>query len=206
MYNTAHPVIIYLPLNFSLLSSLFSLLHRPNGRTLQVSYTYNIDELCEVQKGAVVTFSYVTFDSDGIPTFPKIHRVRHDVRWRDLVDDSTKLSLTSISHTSVYSSLPPALHLPFHDPSASYLSLLLTPLFTFLMALNSVVSKKMVSEPQVLKHPRGHWTRGVGEMSGNKNDNIRELFNSFAKSRHMDPLVAENWYAITREEFATTEV
>ena len=106
---------------FSLLSSVFSLLfNRPNGRTLQVSYTYNIDELCKVQKGAVVTFSYVTFDSDGIPTFPKIHRVRHDVRWRDLVDDSTKLSLTGISHTSVYSSLPLALRLTFHVPSVSH--------------------------------------------------------------------------------------
>jgi hypothetical protein len=81
----------------------------------------------------------------------------------------------------------------------------------------------MVAETQH-KHPRGHWTRGVGEKyetvhkndkndKNNENreidkkvDNIRAFLDSFAKSHNMDPLVAENWYSITRETFITTEV
>eukprot|EP00026_Physarum_polycephalum_P001619 Phypoly_transcript_01621.p1 GENE.Phypoly_transcript_01621~~Phypoly_transcript_01621.p1 ORF type:complete len:717 (+),score=70.50 Phypoly_transcript_01621:265-2415(+) len=140
----------------------------PDGKTLRAP----VDELVNVQKGAIVTFSYITFDSDGIPTSPKIYRVRHDLRWRDLVEEPAKMKLTE-------------------------------------------VSRKMVSEPLAYRHPRGHWTRGVGDLDKtdqhakngdeNKTDNIRALFDSFAQSRSMDPLVAENWYSITREEFCTTE-
>lgn len=54
------------------------MLCRPNGRVFSVS-----DTAIDVKCGDVVTVAYDDFSKSGIPTNPKILRVRSDISWKD---------------------------------------------------------------------------------------------------------------------------
>jgi hypothetical protein len=47
--------------------------------------------------------------------------------------------------------------------------------------------------PLPSSHPYGYWTENEGK-------NVRALFDALARSRDVDPLVADNWYSITNQD------
>lgn len=49
------------------------------------------------------------------------------------------------------------------------------------------------------QQPHSHWT-------GEKGRNMRAFFESFAKKRNFDPLIADHWYNITRRDIVDAKV
>jgi hypothetical protein len=83
--------------------------------------------------------------------------------------------------------------------------LLFSFLFSFLFFLptriifHAVVTGKALKLNQDPPNPSGHWTNDDGK-------NMRSFFTRFAQQRKFDPLVAENWYRITRKDVMLEKV
>lgn len=98
-------------------------------------------------------------------------------------DLSWDLILSSLSHDKHLNGL---FLLPFLSFLLSFLLFLL--LIVFIVASSQVAG--------FTSHPIGYWTT----------KNMRLFLERFAKHRNLDPLVADTWYQITRDDIKKTKV
>ena len=77
----------FLPLSRTSLTPI-----RPNERTFSVEMT---EEIQELQKGDVVTYSFDGYANDGLPLNPAIKRPRIDVTWEDVLQNHSTIVVPS---------------------------------------------------------------------------------------------------------------
>lgn len=80
------------------LLTLYLTLFRPNGTLFQAKRPN-----MALKKGNIVSFSYNKISSLGVPLETTISRVRYDISWDDLVNDSSQ---EPILHASMFNHPP----------------------------------------------------------------------------------------------------
>ena len=125
-----------------------------------------------IKKGDIVTFIYESYSRNSVPLKPEICRVRRDKTWTHVVRDFS----ASVPKKTVLNSTILLLH--------SVLTL-----FRCFIDTNVDSSQEIV---RFSPKPHRFWT------SDNRH-NARLFFENVARSRKMDPLVAENWYPLTNK-------
>jgi hypothetical protein len=56
------------------------------------------------------------------------------------------------------------------------------------------------------KHVYGYTHKPVDFWHSQQGSNVRQFFENFAKKKNFDPLIAENWYGVSRHEIMATKV
>ena len=133
-----------------------------------------------LRAGDIVTFSYESYSPRSLPVNPLVTRVRLDKFWREIVREFRE------SQQQNYNGKLPLL-------------LMLSFCFCYFFVANfsnlGVDQKYLPLSPK----PAGYWL-------SDQRRNMREVFEKFARSRNFEPLVAKNWYPISKLMFRQDKV
>eukprot|EP00026_Physarum_polycephalum_P001926 Phypoly_transcript_01929.p1 GENE.Phypoly_transcript_01929~~Phypoly_transcript_01929.p1 ORF type:complete len:592 (+),score=74.28 Phypoly_transcript_01929:633-2408(+) len=215
------------------ISSNFVTLKLPDGATFEVPDAESIPLL---KIGDVVTFTYEYYSQKSLPTAPKILRKRKDLAWDDVVMEERKVNPSiSFAHgpsrNALAHAVMPAGHWATNTakkvrsffvsfarqnnfdpltasnwynikrraffPMKGARSFIRFYQFSFVKALLSVFPEIGLEESKFHAQPRKFW------QSMNAR---RQVLNEFAQQQGFDPLVAQNWYSISRDFMKSDEV
>jgi hypothetical protein len=168
---------VRLKLYVTALSSSVFIKLRPMGAIVSTKY----DGTPPISIGDLVSFSYAFTTKDNIPVDIEIKHIRHDISWLELMrreyNDGDEPNQT-IDPMPVTGGI---ISIKF-----SYLN------------LSPLALMKLYHQMKPRKE-YGFWTQYESK-------NIKDFLEVFAKSRGINPLLAESWYPVTQEDLLNEEV
>eukprot|EP00026_Physarum_polycephalum_P003407 Phypoly_transcript_03418.p1 GENE.Phypoly_transcript_03418~~Phypoly_transcript_03418.p1 ORF type:complete len:724 (+),score=75.11 Phypoly_transcript_03418:129-2300(+) len=192
------------------------ILKLPSGRTFEASLPPNAE--INPKMGDVVTFEHEIAARREIPTNPKISRIRKDLVWNDVLRDYATRKKSSAK--TVFSEKPrkfwkignsrntrmffenfakkrgldPRRRATWYSLSRGDFKGTLGASLLHGIGYVRLVQKifpELSLDPRKFQHTEMHFWQELG--------NRKEFFDKVARDKGFDPLVAENWYSITRK-------
>eukprot|EP00026_Physarum_polycephalum_P005007 Phypoly_transcript_05033.p1 GENE.Phypoly_transcript_05033~~Phypoly_transcript_05033.p1 ORF type:complete len:665 (+),score=73.56 Phypoly_transcript_05033:296-1996(+) len=171
--------------------------------------------------GEVVTFSFERYARKDVPANPKIQRIRTDIDWADVVDNSLKEPLYLNDRNRVGFTAKPIGHWTaktmrnFFEKIARKMKMdPLVPYTWYNIPRNAIMRTKGGSA--ILRKFKGYFHAlkflfpdvklshsEFMKASWKEIENRRQFFEKYARERGFDPLVPENWYSQPYDQIET---